>query len=293
MAEVTTRPGPSPVRKPRRELPFPLSLYQTAVGKKWVMALTGIALLGYVLVHMIGNLHLYEGPEQVHEYAETLRDLGVDLVPRTWLLWALRIGLIAAFGLHIHSAYTLKAMTLASNKGYPGGRDYVAANFASRTMIWTGTIVLLYLFFHLADLTWGWANPDYVRGDPYHNVVESMSNLPVALIYVVANIALAVHIYHGAWSVFQSLGAANPRYAAARRRFAQGFAAIILVGNLSFPILVQANLIDEDNRQTPIGFQEDLAHDAVSQGKAPRSASSTPGSPTATSPRSGPITSSR
>ncbi len=262
MADVQTtagtpRPGPAPVRRAPRQLPFPLSLYQTAVGKKWVMALSGIVLLGYVLVHMIGNLHLYEGPTEVHEYAETLRDLGVDVVPRTWFLWALRIGLIAAFALHIHSAYTLKAMNLAANEGYEGGRDYIAASYASRTMVWTGTIVLLYLFFHLADLTWGWANPDYVRGDPYHNVVESMSNLPVALVYIAANIALAVHIYHGAWSVFQSLGVNNPKYNAARRLFAQGFAAVILVGNLSFPIMVQAKLIDEDNRQTPIGFEQE------------------------------------
>ncbi len=251
----SARPGPPPVRRAPRRLPFPLSLYQTAVGKKWVMALSGIVLLGYVLVHMIGNLHLYEGPTEVHEYAETLRDIGVDVLPRTWFLWALRFGLIAAFALHIHSAYTLKAMTLASNERYQGGRDYIAASYASRTMVWTGTIILLFLFFHLADLTWGWANPDYVRGDPYHNVVESMSNLPVALIYIAANIALAVHIYHGAWSIFQSLGVNNPRYNAARRVFAQGFAAVILVGNLSFPILVQADLIDEDNRRTPIGFE--------------------------------------
>ena len=259
MAEVLTRGGPPPIRKPRRKLPFPLSLYQTAVGKKWVMALSGITLLGYVLVHMIGNLHLYEGPLEVHEYAETLRDLGVNVLPRTWLLWGLRIGLIAAFGLHIHSAYSLKAMNLGANENYKGGRDYIAASYASRTMIWTGTIVLLYLFFHLADLTWGWANPDYVRGDPYHNVVESMSNLPVAIIYVVANVALAIHIYHGAWSIFQSLGINNPKYNAARRLFAQGFATIILIGNLSFPILVQANLIDEDNRETPIGFEMEIA----------------------------------
>jgi succinate dehydrogenase / fumarate reductase cytochrome b subunit len=242
-----------PIRTPpKHRLPFPLSLYQSAVGKKWVMALSGIALLGYVLVHMIGNLHLYEGPTQVNEYAEALRDLGGHLLPRTFALWLLRLGLIAAFALHIHSAYGLTRMNLAANDRYASRRDYVAANFASRTMRWTGIIVVLYLFFHLADLTWGWwLGDDYVRGDVYHNVSESMSSLPIALIYIVANVALAVHIYHGAWSMFQSLGINNPYINKARRPFAAGFATIILVGNLSFPIAVQTGLIDEDNRNTP------------------------------------------
>lgn len=231
--------------KPKVRLPWPLSVYQSAVGKKWVMALTGIALLGFVLVHMIGNLHLYEGPVHLSEYAEALRDLGGDIVPRTWILWAMRIGLIAAFGLHIHSAWSLTVMSRRADASYVGGRGYAAASYASRTMRWTGPIILLYLFYHLADLTWGWFNPDFVRGDPYHNVVASLSNVPVAILYVVANVALAIHIYHGAWSMFQSLGVNSPKFNPLRRRFAQGFAAVILIGNLSFPILVQAEVIDD------------------------------------------------
>ena len=231
--------------KPKVRLPWPLSVYQSAVGKKWVMAVTGIALLGFVLVHMIGNLHLYEGPVHLSEYAEALRDLGGDIVPRTWILWAMRIGLIAAFGLHIHSAWSLTVMSRRADASYVGGRGYAAASYASRTMRWTGPIILLYLFYHLADLTWGWFNPDFVRGDPYHNVVASLSNVPVAILYVVANVALAIHIYHGAWSMFQSLGVNSPKLNPLRRRFAQGFAAVILVGNLSFPIFVQAEVIDD------------------------------------------------
>jgi len=122
-------------------------------------------------------------------------------------------------------------------------RDYVAANFASRTMRWTGVIVILFVVFHLADLTWGTANPDFVRGDVYHNMVESFSRVPVAAAYIVANLALAVHIFHGAWSLFASLGVSNPRLVRFRRSFAAGFAALILIGNVSFPVLVQANVI--------------------------------------------------
>jgi len=86
-------------------MPFPLNIYQSAIGRKWVMALTGIGLLGFVLVHMIGNLHIYEGPARMHEYAESLRTLGGGLVPKTFVLWLLRLGLIGMFvpyplGLH-------------------------------------------------------------------------------------------------------------------------------------------------------------------------------------------------
>ena len=94
------------------------------------------------------------------------------------------------------------------------------------------------------DLTWGNANPDFVRGDPYNNLVYSMQRVPVAIVYIVANIALAFHLYHGSWSMFQSLGINNPNYNTARRTFAQVFAGIILVGNLSFPIAVQLGLVD-------------------------------------------------
>ena len=249
---VRRQAGKPIMARPRRRLPYPLGLYQTAVGKKWVMAVTGIMLMGYVLVHMIGNLHIYEGPRQVNEYGEALRDLGGHLLPRTFALWLLRIGLTAAFVLHIHAAVALTRMNKrARPTKYAGGRTYHEATFASRTMRWTGLIILLYLFFHLADLTWGWwLGGDYIRGDVYHNVVRSLGSIPVALIYIVANIALAVHLYHGAWSLFQSLGWNNPKFNPARRTFAVGFAAIILIGNLSFPILTVAGLVDQDNRTT-------------------------------------------
>ena len=119
----------------------------------------------------------------------------------------------------------------------------MAADFAGRTMRWTGVIVALFVVFHLLDLTWGTANPDFVRGDPYHNLVASFSRVPVAVVYIVANLALAVHLYHGAWSLFRSLGMSHPRLNAWTRRFAVGFAGVILVGNVSFPIAVQAGWV--------------------------------------------------
>ncbi len=244
-----------PIRPRPKRLPFPLSLYQTAVGKKWVMAVTGIALLGFVLFHMFGNLKLYlgvieENGERVYDvdiYAEYLRDLLVPLFPRTWFLWLLRFGLIAAFGLHIHAAYSLTRLNLATNNAYESKRDWLAANFASRSMRYTGVIVLAYLIFHLADLTWGWIpSTDWERGEVQANVVNSLSNPVVAIIYIVANVMLAVHIFHGVYSMFQSLGINNPRYNQLRRYLAAGLAAVILVGNVSFPIAVLTGLIDYD-----------------------------------------------
>lgn len=270
MAQTMRRPGPAPVRKRPKQWPFPINIYQSAIGRKWVMAVSGIVLLGFVVSHMIGNMHLYEGPLEVREYAETLRELGVHVVPRTWLLWAIRIVLIVAFVVHVHAAYTLAAMSRSSSdrngpdgqKTYVGGRDYIAANYASRTMRVTGTIILLFVLFHLADLTWGWTTDQWVLGDPYNNVTVSLSRIPVALIYIVANVALAVHIFHGTWSLFQSLGINNPRYNAARKNLARGLAGIILIGNLSFPIAVQAGLIDQDNCEAPCGITAEEAHEA-------------------------------
>lgn len=240
--------APKPVRKPtKRPLPWPLNLWQTAIGKKWVMALTGIGLLGFVLSHMIGNLHLYEGAAETHEYAETLRSLGSPIIPHGVFLWILRLGLIGMFALHIAAAMGLTAMNAASNDGgYKSKQDFVAADFASRTMRLSGIVVALFLIWHLADLTWGWVNPDFVYGDPYHNVVESFSRWPMTILYIVANLALGLHIYHGAWSLFTSLGVNNPKINVVRRKFAIGLAALIVIGNLSFPIMVQTGVIDDD-----------------------------------------------
>jgi succinate dehydrogenase / fumarate reductase, cytochrome b subunit len=249
MATTIERPGPAPVRpRPTRQAPWPVAFYRSAVGKKWVMALTGIALMGYVFIHAVGNLKLYVGAEDMNKYGEWLRQLLVPFLPRYGLLWILRIGLIAAFVLHIHAAYSLTRMNRAANAGgYQQSRDWQAANIASRSMRWTGVIILLFVAFHLADLTGGRANPDFVQGDVYRNVVASFERVPVALLYIVANIALVIHLFHGAWSMFQSLGLNNPRWNSWRRGFAIGFAGIVGVLNLSFPIAVLTGVVSADD----------------------------------------------
>jgi len=234
------------VNRPRsRSRWWPVEFYSTAVGKKWVMALTGLALMGFVLAHMVGNLKMYLGREEFDAYAHALRELLHPIMPNHVVLWALRIGLIIAFAFHIHAAYTLTRMNQRSRPvKYQSPRDYIAVSFASRTMRWTGIIVALYLLFHLADLTWGFANPDFVRGAAYDNLVASFERVPVALLYVVANIALGIHLFHGAWSMFQSMGLNSPRYNGARKTFAVGFAGLITVANVAFPVMVLAGVVD-------------------------------------------------
>jgi succinate dehydrogenase / fumarate reductase cytochrome b subunit len=229
----------------KRKLPFPIEFYRSAIGKKFVMAATGIGLIGFVVAHMIGNLKMYLGPQDIDHYGEFLRDLLVPLLPRTVALWLLRLGLIAMFALHIHAAYSLTMMNRrARTVDYQSKRDYVAANFASRTMRWSGIIFVLFLAWHLADFTWGWFNPHFARGEVYRNVDASLSRVPVALLYVVANLALGVHLFHGVWSLFQSLGLNNPRFNAWRRHIASAIATLVVVGNVSFPIAVLAGIVE-------------------------------------------------
>jgi succinate dehydrogenase / fumarate reductase cytochrome b subunit len=241
------RPGADApvVNGPHRSKRFwPAEFYSTAVGKKWVMALTGIGLMGFVFAHMVGNLKMFQGRESFDAYAEGLRDLLYPIAPHSFVLWLMRLGLILMFALHIHSAYSLTRMNATSRPTrYQSPRDYIAANFASRTMRWTGIIIGLYVLFHLADLTWGWANPDYVYGAAYDNLVASLERPWVAAIYIVANVALGIHLFHGAWSIFQSLGINSPRYNSARRTFAVSFAVVVAGVNCLFPIMVLAGVV--------------------------------------------------
>ncbi|MFA5884854.1 MAG: succinate dehydrogenase cytochrome b subunit [Acidimicrobiia bacterium] len=234
----------NPVPKPARKPPFIIEFYRSAIAKKWLMAITGIMLMGFVFAHMIGNLKMYLGADDLNHYAEWLREMGEPALPRTVLLWIMRVGLIGAFAVHIISAAQLTRMNhKARPDKYKSPRDYAAANFASRTMRWTGVIVGLFLIFHLLDLTWGQTGADFTRGDVYDNVIASFERVPVAIVYILANIALGIHLYHGSWSMFQSLGWNNRKFNDWRRLFAIGFAGIIVIGNVSMPLLVVTGVV--------------------------------------------------
>jgi succinate dehydrogenase / fumarate reductase, cytochrome b subunit len=251
--QTMERPTVAPVhrhhREPEERGPWPVEFYRSAIGKKWVMAVTGIMLMGFVFAHMVGNLKVFMGADDFNHYAEWLRAILAPPLPRTWFLWIMRIGLIVAFGFHIHAAASLTLMNRRAQASdrLVQPRDWQVANAASRSMRLTGVVVLLFLFFHLADLSWGTANPDYVRGDVYRNTVATFERPVVSAIYIVANLALGLHLFHGSWSLFQSLGLNNPRWNSWRKRFAVGFATIVTVGFLTTPIGVLAGVINADD----------------------------------------------
>lgn len=240
-----------PTRSPSRGA-FLLSLYKSQVGRKWVMALSGLALVGFVFFHMLGNLHLYEpagaeGIPRIDEYAEGLREIGEPIIPNSGLLWVARLGLLGALLIHVHAGYSLWWKSRNSRPvKYDANRTWVTATFASRNMLVTGVIVLLFIIYHLAHLTFGASavHDDFIVGEVQHNVVTGFSNPIVAAWYMLANLALGLHVMHGIWSMFQSLGANSPRLAAIRTGVAVGITSLIVLGNLSFPILVLTGVID-------------------------------------------------
>jgi succinate dehydrogenase / fumarate reductase cytochrome b subunit len=250
---------------PAKKRSFLADFYSTAVGKKYVMAITGIIGILFVIGHMVGNLKMYlgvveKGGEQVYDidvYGEFLREMFVPLLPEKAFLWIVRLVLIGALVLHVHAAYTLTVMNRKARPvKYQTARDYQVANFASRTMRWTGIIVLLFLVWHLADLTWGWVNPDFVYGAVYRNIDASLSRVPVAILYIVANIALGIHLFHGTWSLFQSMGWSNPRFNNWRRYLATGVATVVVVGNVSFPVAVLAGIVEYDPTAVTVPAEE-------------------------------------
>lgn len=234
----------SPDAPAKRRSSFALDLYRSALGKKYLMAVSGLVGLGYVLAHMLGNLKMYQSAADFNAYAAFLKRLLYPILPESGMLHLLRLVLIAALVIHVVTAYQLTVMNRrARPERYKSPRDYVVADFAARSMRWTGVIVLLFIGYHLADLTFGWVNPAPAGSEPFDKVIASFSSLPVAGFYLVANAALGMHLYHGVWSLFQSMGWSNRRFNHLRRSFAIGFTAIVVGGNLSFPIAVQLGVI--------------------------------------------------
>ncbi len=207
------------------------------------MAVTGLILFLFVVGHMLGNLKLFQGPEHFNAYAEGLRVVGAPFFGRGQLLWGVRIILLVSVFAHIWAAI---AVTRASWRARPVGYrrlDPVETTYAARTMRWGGVIIFLYVIYHLLDLTFGRANPSFVPGDVYHNVIASFGRWPVSAIYIVAMVVVGLHIYHGLWSAFQTLGWNRPPTFRWRRGAAAVVAAVIAGGYISIPVAVLAGLI--------------------------------------------------
>jgi succinate dehydrogenase / fumarate reductase cytochrome b subunit len=217
--------------------------YETSVGKKVVMAISGLILWGFVIGHMLGNLKVYMGPEAFNHYAEGLRTVGSPFFGRGQLLWIARIILLAAVGLHMFAAAQLVIASKRARKKDYKKFDSLAFSFASRTMAWGGVTILLFVIYHLMHFTFGNVHPDFVPGDAYHNFVTGFRSVPVSLVYIAAMVPLGFHMYHGLWSMFQTLGANNPAYNRWRRPLAGAIAILTIAANISFPVAVLSGVI--------------------------------------------------
>lgn len=224
-------------------------LYRSSVGKKALMAVTGIILVGFVFGHMAGNLKAFQsvGASGVHPldaYGQFLREFGYPLIPEYGLLWLVRIALLVAVLVHIVAAFQLwRQSRAARGTGYRREESRVFS-YASRTMRWGGVIVLLFVIYHLLHFTTGDVHPDFEYGSVYQNLVIGFQSVPVALFYIVAVGALSLHLYHGIWSVFSTLGVQNPRVNRVRRPVAGVLALVLFVGYVSVPIAVMLGILN-------------------------------------------------
>jgi succinate dehydrogenase / fumarate reductase cytochrome b subunit len=210
--------------------------WDSTVGKKSVMALTGAIGLGYLIAHVIGNLLVFRGPAKIDAYAGFLKsNLG--------LLWAARAILLVAVIAHIIAAFQLTRISQKSRPiRYKRWRS-VGSDFASRTMRWTGPIVGIFIVYHLLHFTVGIVHPDFHEGQVYHNVIAGFRVWYVSAFYIVAMLALFGHLYHGAWSMFQSIGLNHPKYNKLVRTLTTIVTIFVVVGFISIPVAVLLRLI--------------------------------------------------
>lgn len=212
------------------------ALWSSAIGKKALMGATGLLLFLYVFFHMLGNLQIFTGPAQINRYAALLH-----VSPQ--LLWTVRVILLVAFA--VHAVAGAQLWTLARTARPVAYEDYRphASSAASRTMIWSGLLILCFVIYHVLDLTIGVANPRFVPGDVYQNVLASFGRAAAAVAYVVAMIGLGFHLWHGLWSAFQSLGFTHRRIAPGIQRAAAAIATIVTLGFAAIPIAVLIGVI--------------------------------------------------
>lgn len=219
------------------------SLYGTSVGKKYTMAVSGAIFVLFVIVHMFGNLKVYLGAEAFNHYAEGLRSFGQPFLGHEWFLWVFRLGLVAFLLIHVVAAWQTSRQSWAARGKKYKKQENLVFHYASRTMRWGGVALLLFVVYHILHLTTGTLHPDFVPGDAYHNFVSGFRSLPVVAVYAVAMVALGLHLYHGIWSAFQTMGLDGPRIKKWREPVALGVAVVVVFVNLSFPVAVFTGII--------------------------------------------------
>jgi succinate dehydrogenase / fumarate reductase cytochrome b subunit len=212
--------------------------WASTVGKKIVMAVTGVILFGFVIAHLLGNLQVFEGPAKLNAYGAFLHSIGE-------ILWPLRVILLISVTLHIVATVQLALRKKRARPIQYSRRQAIASSYASRTMYWSGPIVLAFIIFHLLHLTAGYIHPGtaYIEGDVYHNVVSGFQVWWVSLSYIVAISLLGLHLRHGLWSMLQSVGIHQPEHTAALKQAALVIALLIVLGYISIPIGVLLGLV--------------------------------------------------
>jgi len=219
------------------------ALFRTSIGLKITMAISGIVFVGFVIGHMLGNLKAYLGAETFNHYAEGLREFGGPFLGYGQFLWIARAVLIFALGMHVWSALKLTRQSHAArDEGYRK-RESMEFSRSSRSMRWGGVALLTFIVYHLLHLTFGSLHPDFIAGDAYHNLVSGFQSAPVSGVYMLAILALGLHLYHGIWSAFQTLGISGPRVNRWRRPLALGISLLVVAGNLSFPVSVLTGIL--------------------------------------------------
>jgi succinate dehydrogenase / fumarate reductase cytochrome b subunit len=208
------------------------------------MAVSGILLVLFLIAHMIGNLHVYQGRAAFNDYSHWLRTFGEPALGYRWFLTILEIGLLVAVLAHIWAAVSLWRQARAARPERYAMKKSIAQTYASRTMRWGGVIIFLFVVYHLLDLTWGVANPDGTDSTPYDRLVASFSNPIPTIVYVIALITLGFHLRHGIWSATQTLGQSNKRREKTVNVFAIAFSVLLIAGYLIVPFSVVFGLVD-------------------------------------------------
>lgn len=212
--------------------------WQSTIGKKIVMAVTGMIGILFVLGHMSGNLLMFKGQDAMHQYAQLLR----TSMP---LLWAVRLALIAAVVLHALSAYQLTMRSRAARPVDYASRRPQVTTFAAKTIRWGGVLLLVFIVVHLLQLTTGTIHPQFTHLDPYNNVRIALGNPLIATFYLVAMLALGLHLYHGTWAAFRTLGATPSTAHPLKRRVALIVAIIVALGFMIIPLATLAGAFQE------------------------------------------------
>jgi succinate dehydrogenase / fumarate reductase cytochrome b subunit len=211
-------------------------LWASSVGKKALMAVTGIVLSLFVLGHLLGNLQVYIGSEALNKYAEFLQH-------NKPLLWGTRTVLLVSVLVHAIAGIQLYLAKQSARPVPYHQKESVNSTVMSRTMIWSGVLILFFVVYHLLHFTTGNFHPDFIKNDVYHNVVVGFRQVGASIAYLVAMVALGFHLRHGLYSLFQSLGAGNPAISKSVFSWAAVVATLIALGNISFPLAVLAGLV--------------------------------------------------